>query len=253
MPEPLAALAGIPRLAGSRVLRQVSDGVSSASWLCDTPEGLCVLRLDKPLAARLGLDRQAEWAILQAAHAADLGPEPVYGNASRGLLLTRLLPGAAWTATELVEPAALEQLGQLLRRAHAQPGVGAPFEPQGIAERYARVACGPGTSSQVEQVGRWSGLLYGGETCLCHHDPHAGNLVGRGPPRLVDWEYAASGQGLFDLAVVCRYHALAKSQRLVLLNAWAGHVDGELLDRLEAFCALYDLLALLWEQAVASG
>lgn len=253
MPELSTLLAGVPRLAGSRVLRQVSDGVSSASWLCDTPEGLCVLRLDKPLAARLGLDRQAEWAILEAAHAADLGPEPVHGDAARGLLLTRLLPGGSWTATELATDEGLEQLGQLLRRVHAQPGAGAPFDPLRVAERYARVACGPGTASQVEQVGRWSGLLYGGATCLCHHDPHAGNLVGLGPPRLVDWEYAASGQGLFDLAAVCRYHELARSQRFVLLDSWIGHVDGELLDRLDAFCALYELLVTLWENAVAGS
>ena len=253
MLDPQAALAGIPQLTGSRVQRQVSDGVSSANWLVETPEGPCMLRLDKPLAKQLGLDRQAEWAILEVAHAAGLAPEPVYCDASRGLLLTRLLSGASWTATELVAEGGLKQLGELLRRVHAQAGVGAPFEPLRVAERYARLASGPGTASQVEQVGRWSERLYGGETCLCHHDPHAGNLVGRGSPRLVDWEYAASGQGLFDLAAVCRYHDLVRSQRRVLLDSWAGVVDGELLERLDAFCTLYDLLVTLWEKAVASG
>jgi len=65
--------------------------------------------------------------------------------------------------------------------------------------------------------------------------------------------HTAPAQGLFDLAAVCRYHDLVRSQRRVLLDSWAGVVDGELLERLDAFCALYDLLVTLWEKAVASG
>lgn len=254
MPDLDAVLSGLPALAGSRVQRRLSGGYSSDSWLLDGPIGPCVLRLDLPAARRLGLDRQAEWRILEVAHTAGLGPRPIFHDPDLGVLVTAFVQGPVWTAQVLQQPDHLAILGRLLRRVHEQPAPGAVFDPGRVAERYARAAGAPGLAPAVARAERLGAMLYDTDQhCLCHHDPHAGNLVGRAPLMLVDWEYAARGQGLFDLAVVTRFHGLSPARRDLLLEAWAGRVDPEMRERLDDFCALYELLAGLWERAINSG
>jgi thiamine kinase-like enzyme len=132
--------------------------------------------------------------------------------------------------------------------------VGPRFDPHAVAERYARAARSPALGQAVDEVARLAEQLYTDNGwALCHHDPHAGNLLGFDAPVLIDWEYAANGQPLFDLAVVIRYHRLDAAAAEILLSAWAGDGGEAHRERLAGFCQLYDLLSVLWEQAIAAG
>lgn len=254
MLEILALLESVPVLAGARPVRELTGGEASVSWLVADYEGKYVLRQDKPLAARLGLDRKSEWAVLQAAFAADLGPEPIWADLDRGLLLTRFIPGEAWRESNLDFPVKLAALGGLLRRVHAVPAAVRLFDPLAIAERYARQCGAAPTGTSVGEVAALSEQLLppGMVRATCHGDPNAANIIGRDDPRLIDWEYAHAGDPLFDLAVVARYHALPGNAARWLFEAWAGGFDGEAWERLEAFGRLYDLLTGLWEQVVSA-
>lgn len=252
MNESRPDLAGIPPLAGGRILRRLSAGDSADSWLIETPEGRFVLRVDRPVARRLGLDRETEWAILRAAHAAGLAPRPVHSDPTAGILVTAWVDRPTWRPGDLPQPARLGQLGRLLRRVHAVPGPGAPFDPHAVAQRYARAAGEPGLAREVDAIGRLAERLYADSPgVLCHHDAHAGNLLDTDPPVLLDWEYAASGHPLFDLAVVIRFHRLSPGARQPLLAAWSD--VGVNPDQLAGFCRLYDGIVRLWERAVRPG
>ena len=70
-----------------------------------------------------------------------------------------------------------------------------------IAAQDARGGCrccarrwrAPGTSSPARREA-------GRPACIVHGDLSHANVIGTGPPRLIDWEYAAVGDPLADLA-----------------------------------------------------
>ncbi len=228
----------------------LGNGPVSESRLIAGPDGLLVLRQDLPLAGVLGLDRQAEWAHLQIAHAADLGPEPLACDPARGLLVTRYLEGAAWTSCETPDWRAH---GELLQHVHELPPASAKqFDAVAVARRYRQGTTAAHADALLERVEVLAAALNDdGRTRLCHHDAHRGNIIGTAPARLIDWEYAARGDPLFDLAVVCRFHDLQPGQCAGLLAAWAPEpVDQE---RFAACCDLYDALAMLWQLVVNEG
>lgn len=242
----------ISAAARPAIVRVLSDTRISRSCLLDSAGDRLVLRQDYPAARRIGLDRRSEWAILQAAYAGGLGPEPIAVSPEQGWLLTAWLPGEAWQAEHLQQPARLRALGECLRAVHALPAAGARFEPVAIARRYAACSEAPQAQPLLATITSMAAELYpvGAARCVCHHDPHAGNLVGPGPTRLIDWEYAALGDPLFDLAAVTGYHGLSDRQRLLLLDAWAGSTGPEQRERMAQFERFYATLAHLWQTAL---
>ncbi len=216
------------------------------------------------MASRLGLDRVNEYAVLQAAAVAGLAPQPLGCEPKRGLLLTRYLPASPWRPSDLRDPARLRALGRLLRRVHSLPGVGQRFDPAAITRRYARQAPGSESDALVREAASLSATLYpaGYEARLCHHDAHAGNIVGQRPARLLDWEYAAAGQPWMDLAVVTRFHRLGKSRLETLVAAWLDADTGDALPfresvpdamtRIGEYARLYDIMTSLWERVLRS-
>ena len=82
--------------------------------------------------------------------------------------------------------------------------------------------------------------------CLCHNDVHHLNVVGRGEPMLIDWEYAGSGDPAFDLASVCVYHRYGPAQRSLLLDAYGAAGRGVDAERLERACWIFEYVRDLW-------
>lgn len=254
-PDAEPPLDAFPSLAGARILCRLGGGPSSESWLLKAPDGRMVLRRDRPLAARLGLDRVNELDILTAVGRADFGPAVVDADPARGLLVTRYLGGTPWRPSDLREPWRLRALGRLLRRVHDLPPAGKPFDPAGIAAHYARQAGGREARRLAREAKVLADRLYpeGLERRLCHHDPHAANVAGRRPVRLLDWEYAAAGQPLMDLAVVARFHRLGAGRLSHLVSGWhqSGQSRAVITESVLEFGRLYDLLAALWARVVS--
>lgn len=248
MSDPRAALATLPGFAGAGVIERLSNGPTNASYLVERGGERFVLRIDKPEARRLGLDRASEHAVLDALAGAGLDRPPLVADAARGLLLREFVPGRAWRLEELAEPANLARLAGLLRRVHALPPAGRAFDPLGAAARYA------------EQVGKVRARdLYAAAAdafariepaapALCHNDPVCGNVLETDAgPMLIDWEYAGVGDPFFDLAVVVRHHGIAAGPAQGFLAAYLGRdpVAAEA-RRLERQCAFYGCLLDLW-------
>lgn len=252
MPDVDAVMAAIPPLAGARVVRQFSAGPVNRSWLLTHGDSQLVLRTDGPLTGPLGLDRRGELDTLTAVSAAGIGPEPVWADPDRGWLVTRYLPGRAWRNADLHDSAQLRRLGDALRQLHALPPAGPLFEPGRIARGYARhIGTGAARKLAVDVEARARDLYTNtGPGVICHNDLVCSNIVDSRPLAFIDWEYAAVGDPLFDLAVIVCEHQLSVTETRVLLSAWSGSATPEQVSRLEAFGQLYDGLAALWRLVV---
>lgn len=253
MPEAISRVREIEGYEDMVVQRALGGGPVSRSWLLTGDLGEVVLRQDGPMARCLGLNRSREFQLLRQAYLAGLGPEPLHLDLDGQWLLTRYVPGRAWTNNALNDPRARETLALLLRRVHALPADVSCFEPGKVAGRYAQSAPSELAGPLVSTVSSLGAELYLPEKprCLCHHDPHPANLVGRQSPVLIDWEYAGSGLGLFDIAAVIRYTKMNKTQANHLLEVWADGADISLREELSGFCLLYDALSRLWTLAIA--
>ena len=86
--------------------------------------------------------------------------------------------------------------------------------------------------------------------CLCHNDLNSANIIEGQGLTLIDWEYAAIGDPLFDLATIAEHHQYDASLTKVLLDAYFNPASDEVTDRLKKYRVLYRCLLVLWLEAV---
>jgi thiamine kinase-like enzyme len=217
-------VAGIPGFAGASVVQHLSSGPTNSSLLLERNGEPFVLRLDKPAALELGLNRENEHQVLKELTVAGLVPAPVYHNVSEGVLLRPYLPGRTWTEQDLKGKDPLRRLTRVLRRLHAVTPSGIAFDPLGAARRYAR-QLGTGNSAGIlmraEQLA--GELAHWPEPhVLCHNDPVCHNILEAESLALIDWEYAAVGDRYFDLAVVLQHHGVGDALSRYFLDSYLG-------------------------------
>jgi thiamine kinase-like enzyme len=261
------ALMLMPGLAADSVVRILSDGPTNTSYLVRRGDELCVLRLDKPLAKELGLERIAEHDIVEATSLAGIGAKPVYFDAESGASLRRYLPGRAWSEADLHDATRLRLLANRLRDLHALPPVGNTFEPGLAARRYARQL---GTAEAQNYADKANLILADlryepARECLCHNDLVAGNMVevavgglvqtnveaGSGL-MLIDWEYAGLGDPWFDLALVAEHHQLPDELQAGFVDAYLRReVRDTEMHRLMGWRRFYHALLSLWQLRLA--
>jgi aminoglycoside phosphotransferase (APT) family kinase protein len=252
-PELQSVMADIPALADARVLQELAGGSVSDSWLVEKHGKRLVVRMDTPLARKLGLDRPGELRVLETVAAAGIGPDLIWADPAAGVLVTAYIPGPVWSDKSMLDLAGLERLAGTLHRLHSLPAAVAPdFTPAQAALTYARGIGTPAAVELAENVVRLASQLLapGHRRSLCHNDLVYSNIIDSDPVRLIDWEYAAVGDPLFDLAVVVRHHQLPDAVAQGFLRACLGLPDAQTTERFNAFCDLYDLLSALWHMTV---
>jgi aminoglycoside phosphotransferase (APT) family kinase protein len=253
--KPREALLMIPGFAHARVEEQLGEGATGVSWLVESGGERFVLRIDKPDAATLVLDRSSERDIQAAAARAGLTPEPLFHDRDRGVSLRRHAAGEAWSEADLRQPEKLQLLARALRDLHALPPAGRSFEPGAAARRYARYVNTPAARQLADEANILLAELHFEpfRECVCHNDLVADNIVDGGErPVLIDWEFAGLGDPWFDLAVVIAHHELAPELREMLVEAYLRRAaSAREAARLETWCRFYRLLLQLWLMRVA--
>ena len=240
-------LAGLPiRLGAQATVRKLNGGLNNDVFRISGEDGDFVLRLGHKQA---GLpDISCELSILRDAAKAGLGPDVEYADPSRGILLLRFVQGRTWEREDLLLPGNIGALAGLLRDVHALPSCGTEFDIAGIAEKNLRT------------LYRRDELRHFGSDCLrivreeiatdsrvcCHNDVVAGNLVAGDRLKLIDWEWAADNEPMFDLASIVAYHDLGTDLADTLLGTYAGGADALLRERYWAQARLFDALQWLW-------
>lgn len=248
------ALASIPGFSHARVESQLSNGPTNASYLLENSGQSFVLRLDKPEANKLGLDRFNEKQVCEAVAEAGLALPPIHFDPAAGVYLRKFIPGRSWTTSDLVVAANRERLARLLRRLHRIEPVGKDFDPLAAARRYAAHSGGDRARSILLEAESLAAdpALEPVARVLCHNDLVCGNILEGQQLMLIDWEYAAIGDPFFDLAVVVRHHGLDESAAMDFLAAYLGREVGQRdAQRLAQQCAFYHCLLQLWNLRVA--
>jgi thiamine kinase-like enzyme len=245
--DPSGVLKSIPGFEAAVIDSRLDGGLVSRSYRVACNGEWFVLRIDTPEAARLGLNRTVEHAVIRAVAAAGLGPGVVHCDPDAGVLLRPFIPGRPWTRADLLRPANLERLADRLRRLHGVPPAGPRFDPVAAAARYVEQLGSDEARERLQRLGEIHASLEPVEAVLCHNDLVCQNILEAKSPVLIDWEFAAPGDPLFDLAVVVQHHGLGKDLAGVLLQAYLGRppTAGEQA-RLGSQCALYRELLSLW-------
>ncbi len=250
--NPAQVLAGIAALDGAEIISELPGGLISNSYLVARGLERFVLRMDTDIAVTLGLDRHAETEVLGSVSHHGLGPRLEFSDPERGLLITRYIEGRVWGPADLHEPAKIDQLGGLLRQLHALNVVAQPFDLPGKIENYTKII---GTDEGCAVAGRAQSLLreltnYQTHECLCHNDLIFANIVEGQRLMLIDWEYAAVGNPLFDLAIIAEQHQFDQDEEAGLLAAYFDDVSEEASKSLACARLFYTHLSVLWLASV---
>lgn len=224
-----------------------------------------MLRLNAQQSRVMGLDRDNEKLALQHAEQAGIGPSVIYCAPERGVLVTRFVEGRHWAEQEAKTEQNIERLVRLLKQVHALPATGKRLIPENVTERYlrgikAQFVIIPERFKALRQT--MDRVMYecsraNTEPCLCHNDPVLGNIIDNGDRLfLIDWEYAAMGDPLFDLAVVVHNLHFNEVQLQQLLEAYCGRADAATHKRFLYHYATYIYIDMLWywfQSAYAPG
>jgi len=247
--SPGQALANIPGFADARIEARLSDGPTNASYQLELSGRRYVLRIDKPEAAGLGLDRVNEKLIAEAASTAGLSPAPLYFEPAEGLYLREFQEGRNWTPSDLENPENMTRLARLLRTLHSLEPVGAVFDPLAAARRYAAQLDTAQARLILDRAEKQVKKLAAGSPrpALCHNDLVCQNVLEGERLMLIDWEYAGIGDPFFDLAVLVQHHGLDEPlARCLLENYLERTVNSGEFERLSQQCDFYQCLLQLW-------
>jgi aminoglycoside phosphotransferase (APT) family kinase protein len=230
--------------------RPLSGGRSNHSWLVASRGQEFVLRLDGINPQRLGMSRSAEQRAQKQAAAAGLAPQLCWFNPELGIMVSDYLPAQAAPGDRQLE---LEAIAQLLQDIHRLPPVKFRLQPLARAQRYQAIL-GVERAGQLDRefVQACQSLsVSAAELRLCHNDLLAANRIWSGNrPLALDWEYAAMGHPLFELAVICEGDQLNPAESEHLLHSYCrGHaISEQLRDQLQDARCVYRTLSGLWEQ-----
>ena len=233
---PVAAPTVSAVLEGGRSNTSVKISCGQTSW---------VVRLDGINPTSLGISRSAEWRALNQASVHKLAPKPTYSNPQLGVLVYEFCE-----ADPVQDPTTseIEDIAGLLRAIHALPPVKFRLDPLTRARRYLHLA----ETSELSKT-----FLLACERLaqhlptpvLCHNDLLRANRLRCNNKLLaLDWEYAAMGDPLFDLATVIEGDELDEAQASRLLSTWLDAAPTQQdQQRLEDNRLVYRELNELWE------
>jgi thiamine kinase len=263
--------AGTPGLIPSEVLEHIpgceagerpysitalSGGTVNQSLRVDTHAGSFVLRLNAAAGAGLGANHGREAQLHAAAAAAGVAAPLIYADLAGRFLIMRFVTGAVWEAADLADPPHLRKLGATLRTLHAiaPPAVPA-FDLGGILRGHcaslirAEPAQRALMESLMEQADAALALCArdGRPATIVHNDLCHSNLIQGERLYLIDWEYAAVADPIFDPACVLAYYPDAEAHAQALLDAsgLGAVVSMTVLSRARF---LFEFLSFLWHR-----
>lgn len=235
------------------VSRPLAGGLTNQSFLLAAGSEQLVLRINSPISAALDLNRTAEEQAMRLVSRAGLCAPLVYCDPKHRYLVTRYVAGKKWSANT---GAAMPRLAQLLRCIHRLPAIAEELDiERKIASYWRSIAPGyvyfpllKSLENKVLQHTAAARSLSEGSS-LCHNDLLPENLISSAEGGLlaIDWEYAATGDPFYDLAVIAQGHGLDEDQQEQLLTAYLQR-DASAPDqqRLYHWRVIYAYLSLLW-------
>lgn len=223
---------------------ELSGGLTNRTWRVTAGEKSGVLKIDDGPRDAPFNTRCAEANIQMMAAKADLAPRIIL--ADDGLYFTEYVEGVVWERSCLEEEGNLELIAAALKRLHALPLTGRPFDAGVAAQRYVERIAGVDADIIQKCTEIIVRMRLPQKLCCCHNDLVAENLITTPALMFLDWEYACDNDPFFDLATVVEHHELSDSQVTKLLDAYLGGDGQRWREHLEKQRKLYLALLCLW-------
>jgi thiamine kinase-like enzyme len=234
---------------GDVVIEPLKGGVSNASFLVCDARGKYVARVgnDYPFHQ---VSREREAIAAHAAFAVGLSPEVVFIDT--GLMVVRHIEARTYTEADVQKNAFA--CVDVVARCHKDMGKriggqGAVFWVFQILRDYARTL-NSAAHSRCAEIPRWMKIVDELEAVQIplpiifgHHDLLPGNFMDDGSRLwLIDWEYAAFGTAMFDLANIAAANSFDDALEQGMLQQYFSAVPD--LATLRAFSAMKVAAAL---------
>lgn len=228
------------------------SGTGNKSHMVSFPDDRIVVRFEGKETGGL-VDRELEHRHAQLAAGWGLGPEILFVDRTKGILITRFVDGVRFD--HLPRPfarASLGRLANLIAKLQGSDGFSGVMDPWKKVALYLEDAevTDPGDANGFGSI--WPALeILRKKTAIdlndlvpCHVDPVAENLFDREQGAiLLDWEYAACSHRLWDLAYFASEASLTGSERAILLEESG---QGERLDELHLWMAVAKSVSFAW-------
>ncbi len=231
----LRRIRALPCWQGEIRAERLKGGLSNESWKVTDDAGAHVVRFGKDFPFH-HVSRAAEVMAAAAAHRAGFAPAVEYTG--RGVMVSEFLPARTWGEADMrANPG---RIGRLLREFHTKmpaevSGAGAIFWVFHVIRDYARTLAARGSrfaadlpwltavAAEMEAAQVPLPIVFG------HHDLLPGNFLESPGGRLwlIDFEYAAFGTAMFDLAGAASNAGMSAEEARAMLFAYLGHPPDE--------------------------
>jgi len=226
-------------------------GLTNQSYRLRALDRDLVLRWPGPAASRY-VDRRAELINIRKLAALDLAPALLAADPKSGWYITRFETGAhALTGADFSDPQVLCEVIALLTRLH-RSDIRFPFQQGLFTAMDLYIALAP-TERMLDLRRRLKPV----ETALqrnrmplvpCHIDPSPANFLRQedGKLLLIDWEFAAMEEPLWDLAAAALESNLEDASLHGMIEPLIGR---DQLPRFELYKTALNLVAASWYEA----
>ena len=239
----------LPVWTSDPALTPLKGGVSNVSYLATDSSGRYVVRMGESYPFHQ-VDRNREIIASRAAYATGLSPELIH--VASGAMVFRYIDATTYGEQQVREN--WQSCMQMIARCHHDmgrhiTGQGAIFWVFQIIRDYCATLVVQKHRS-ADDVPHWLSIIDRLEkeqvplpVIFGHHDLLCGNFLDDGKRLwLIDWEYAAFGTALFDLANLAANNSFDPQRETLLLEAYFDHKADEAL--LRAFSAMKTASAL---------
>jgi thiamine kinase-like enzyme len=249
MTDAEARLRALPVWQGPIRWEALHGGLSNESFTVTDARGKYVVRFGHDLPFH-HVSREREAMAARAAHAAGFAPEVVH--TAPGVMVCRFIEGRTCTPGDI--RANIARIAGLVRRFHHEmprhvSGPAFLFWPFHVIRDYARTLEAGGSrmtarlpgflriAEEMERAQRPMPIIFG------HHDLLPANFLDDGRRLwLIDFEYAAFGTAMFDLAGIASNAGFEGPEADALLDAYLTHPPNEALIRSHAAMQCASLL-----------
>jgi thiamine kinase-like enzyme len=209
----------------------LSGGITNRNFRVDVDDESYVVRIYGRQTELLGVNRSHEYECNVSAAATGVAPQVVAYFPELASIVTRFVSGKAIPPDEIGSNENIRRVAQAIRRLHSSRPYPGTFSPFRTIEEYRRTSAQLGSPmpDNVDELFHGATLI---EEALyrrgpqplapCHNDLLNENLIDDGSIRIIDYEYAAMGDRLFDLGNFAVHHRFGDEQDALLLRAYFG-------------------------------
>ncbi len=256
------AIARVPRWKGARPgsVTPLAGGITNLNYRVEIGGDTFVLSIAGTGTATLGVDRERAYRCTRVAGDLGVGAEVMCVLPDDGILVTRFISGRGLAAGDAADPETLTRIVRSFHRYHGGPAFPGIFSPFETLRAYLRTAQESEAAQTPTRLPDDAGTLYERMATIeraaqhghaivrpCHNDLWQSNLIDDGRTiRIIDWEYAGTGDVYFDLANFAIHNTFEDAEDEALLRTYFGAVPTAGMARLKLLKAVADMREAMW-------